>query len=289
MLSWNSHSSILKLQIPDLMNTLTKPTEHGSITTVIQALNEQMADLGVRNRVIVANGILQVLCEAAKADQLEPSTIVPRVREILEPIAPRNIHRVRINSRLIQGQQLLWLETISRDPENHLLWSEDIILRKSNFFNPWINKSSHQTLLVNTKSPSQLQEQSQFQKGLMSGLLISLLIGITTFSLYNWLQSQFFNPLNPNPELTLESSPPNQPLSSEEKFREGVKLAEEAAAEGKVADTRQEWLEIANKWQQAADLMAGVTSDFARYEIAQDRASVYQTNSELAQTEADYR
>lgn len=275
--------------MPALMNPITKQTDPGSISTIIHALNEQMTDLEVRNRAIFANGILQVLCEAAQADQLEQSIIVPRVREILESISPLNVRRVRINSRLIQKQQLLWLEAISQDPQNYLLWAEDIVLRKPNWLQQWRNKSYPKTLAINSKYPSQLREQSQFQKGLIGGVFISLLIAVGAFSLYNWSQSQFFNALNTDSELTVESPSPNLPLSSEEKFREGVRLAEEAAAEGKVADTRQEWLEIANKWQKASDLMAGVSEDFERYETAQDRAYVYRENSEQAQTEADYR
>jgi hypothetical protein len=262
------------------MNTITKKTNRGSISAIIHTLNERMADLEVRIRAIFANGILQVLCEAEQADQLEQSIIVPRVREILESISPPNIHRVRINSRLIQKQQLLWLETISEDPQNYLLWAENIVLRKPNWLKQWNNKSDPQTLAVNSTYPPQLREQSQFQKGLIGGVFISLLMGVGAFSLYNWSQSQFFNALNTNPEPILESPSPDVPLSSEEKFREGVKLAEEAAAEGKVADTRQEWLEIANKWQKASDLMAGVSEDFERYETAQDRAYVYRENSE---------
>ncbi len=271
------------------MNNIAKPTVQGSTRAIIHTLNEQMADLEVRSRAIFSHGILQVLCEAAEADQLEKSTIVPRVREILESISPRNIRRVRINSRLIQGQQLLWLETIREDPENYLLWSEDIVLRKPNIFKHSTLNNHSQPLSVNSNSSSQLREQSQFQKGLIGGIIISLMIGVLAFWLYDWLQSQFFNALNTDSQSISESSPPTQPLSSADKFREAVKLAEEATAEGKVADTRQEWIDIANKWQQASDLMADVSPDFERYEIAQDRASVYQKNSDQAQSEADER
>ncbi|HAJ60521.1 MAG TPA: hypothetical protein DCP31_15680, partial [Cyanobacteria bacterium UBA8543] len=64
--------------------------------------------------------------------QLEQSVRVAQIRQILEDIAPRNIRRVRINSRIVREQQLLWLEEITRDPEHQLLWSEEIILTKPN-------------------------------------------------------------------------------------------------------------------------------------------------------------
>ena len=81
--------------------------------------------------------------------------------------------------------------------------------------------------------------------------------------LYSELQFQLFSSLQSNRKTQVDVSPsPVEPLSSAEQFSQGVKLATEAAAEGKVADTRQEWLEIAQKWQQAADLMAAVLPDF---------------------------
>ncbi|EGJ30075.1 hypothetical protein LYNGBM3L_56800 [Moorena producens 3L] len=116
------------------MEDIARQAHQGSVVAIIQTLNERLADFGVRTRAILADGVLQVLCEAAKPEQLEQSILVSQIQEILEEISPRNIRRVRINSRIVREEQLLWLEEISRDPDNQLLWYEDITLTRPNFF-----------------------------------------------------------------------------------------------------------------------------------------------------------
>ncbi len=110
----------------------------GSVAAIIQILNERLAAVGIRTRAVVANGMLQILCEAASTEQLEKQTVVTQVRQILENISPRRISKVNINSRIVKEEQLLWLEEINRDPENALLWSEIIILKRPFFVKRWI-------------------------------------------------------------------------------------------------------------------------------------------------------
>ena len=110
----------------------------GSVAAIILVLNERLADVGIRTRAVVDNGILQLLCEAPSTDQLEKTAVVNRVRQILETISPHHISRVNINSRLVKEEQLLWLEEINRDPENALLWSEMITLKRPFFVKRWI-------------------------------------------------------------------------------------------------------------------------------------------------------
>ncbi|MEL6468531.1 MAG: hypothetical protein AAFQ74_02285 [Cyanobacteria bacterium J06623_4] len=110
----------------------------GSVAAIIQILNERLADYGIRTRAVVAEGMLQVLCEAPSTDQLEKTAVVDRVRQILENISPQRIRKVNINSRIVKEEQLLWLEEINRDPENALLWSEVITLKRPFFVKRWI-------------------------------------------------------------------------------------------------------------------------------------------------------
>jgi len=110
----------------------------GSVAAIIQVLNERLSDSGIRTRAVVAEGMLQVLCEAPSTEQLEKTTVVDRVRQILENISPHHIRKVNINSRIVKEEQLLWFEEISRDPENALLWSEVITLKRPFFIQRWI-------------------------------------------------------------------------------------------------------------------------------------------------------
>jgi len=122
------------------VNDIVKQANQGSVAAIIQVLNERLADSGVRTRAIFADGVLQVLCEAATPEQLEPSELIGQIRQTLEAIAPRNIRRVNINSRIVREQQLLWLDEISRDPENQLLWSQEITLNKANLLRHLLNE-----------------------------------------------------------------------------------------------------------------------------------------------------
>ncbi len=110
----------------------------GSVAAIIQVLNERLADIGIRTRAVVAEGMLQLLCEAATPEQLEKTVVVDRVRAELETISPQRIKRVKINSRIVKEEQLLWLEEINKDPENALLWAEVITLKRPFFIQRWI-------------------------------------------------------------------------------------------------------------------------------------------------------
>ena len=90
------------------INDIAWQASQGSIAAIIQILNERLANSGVRTRAVFHSGVLQLLCEARTIEKLEKSTLVQKIRQILESIAPRNVHRVNINSRIVREQQLLW-------------------------------------------------------------------------------------------------------------------------------------------------------------------------------------
>ena len=119
-------------------NETLDQARQGSVAAMIQVLNERLADAGIRTRAIVADGVLQLLCEAATPEQLNQQIVVERVRQALETISPQRIRKVKINGRIVKEQQLLWLEEINRDPENSLLWAEIITLKRPFFVKRWI-------------------------------------------------------------------------------------------------------------------------------------------------------
>ncbi|MBD2121440.1 hypothetical protein [Trichocoleus sp. FACHB-262] len=199
----------------DSIENITKQARQGSVAAIIQVLNDKLADSGVRTRAIFEDGVLQLLCEAADVDQLEQSTLVERVRQILESISPRNIRRVKINSRIVREQQLLWLEEINRDPENQLLWSQEITLTRPNLFKQFMEDLQSQQAeqaagMPKTPSPRQVREQRQFKRGVVGGTLASLLLLLLGWGAYSW-----FGPkLQDNSQATTTPSP--EPAKSPE-------------------------------------------------------------------------
>lgn len=279
----------------DPMDDIIQQARSGSVAAIIQILNEKLADTGVRTRAMFADGVLQLLCEASTVTNLQQSTLVDRIRQILESLAPRRITRVKINSRIVREQQLLWLEDITRDPENQLLWAEEITLVKPNIFQRLLqdikeiqNQSSKHNL-SKTPSSRQIREKRQFWRGILGGTSISLVLLFC-----GWLVFAFFTQ-EKNQKLSNQANNNSGPVSlavnqkDTDAFARAVALAEQASQEGKKAKTPAQWLDIATKWQKASDLMGNIDRADARYKTAQDRMQAYLKNSEIAQQEAQRR
>jgi hypothetical protein len=312
MLISQGERAIAKPQMVDRINDIAWQARQGSVAAIIQLLNEQLANSGVRTRAIFANGVLQILCEAAKAEQLEQSSLVEQIQQILESTAPRNIRRIKINSRIVREEQLLWLKEITSDPENQLLWSQEITLDQPHILKQLIQDLTEpqtevvKTNFTKTKLPqssvfTNKNKHKNFQK---TGLLIAtsfsslLLVGWVVYAqlgdkLKNLLpidNSQLATADNNNrkaekPTLTAKNN--SSVPSDDEPFTAGVRIAIQASASGKTATTSTQWLELAARWQQASDLMSQVSSKHSRYQDAQIRTKLYKKYSEAAQKEAD--
>lgn len=283
----------------DPTDEIAKQARQGSVAAIIQLLNEQLASSGVRTRAIRENGVLQMLCEAESVDRLDRSTLVPHIREILEAIGPSNIRRVKINCRIVREQQSLWLEEISRDPENNLLWLEEITLARRNPFKRLATDLKERN--SKTVKPSQLKPSSspferdrrQLRRGMLGGVFLSIALLLAGWAAYKALapnqasQMQATKPessanLSPNQQTVSVANQTNSPKASGDPFAAAVRIAEQASVDGRKAQTRAQWLEIANRWQQASDLMGQVPENDRRYQTALNRKSVYRKNSESA-------
>jgi hypothetical protein len=284
----------------DPIDDIARQARQGSVSAIIQVLNDKLSDSGVRTRAMFDQGVLQLLCEAVEPSQLEQSVLVLQVRQILESLQPRNVRRVNINSRIVREQQLLWLEEIHRDPSK-LLWSEEITLAKPSLFQRLAQdrqdtRSDPTRANFPTASPRILREKKVFWRGLLGGASLSLFLLLLGWALYSWLRPQVNQPATqttPQTENqagtagTSSSGDPSQPATSPttgaaDPFAEAVRLAERTVIAGQAAQTSAEWLEVASRWQRASDLMSQIPSEDPRYPTAQDRVQLYQQNSASA-------
>ncbi|MBE9186668.1 hypothetical protein IQ270_18745 [Microcoleus sp. LEGE 07076] len=286
------------------IDDIARQAREGSVAAIIQILNDELAQVGVRARAVFAEGVLQLLCEAATPQLLEQSSLVDRVRAILEGLDPRNICRVNINSRLVREHQLLWLEEISRDPENQLLWSQQIKLKKPNLFKR-LAAAHHdrqdrggKRALPRMAVPRSMQQPRQFQRGIVGGVSLTVLLLAATAAIYKGLNTQVPNTTAATQAVATAISSPATPVlkiskqspnSAVDSFAQAVRTAEQAATEGKNAQSRQDLLVVAAKWQQASDLMAAVPPNHPRYATAVNRTALYRKNSDGAQREAQNR
>lgn len=271
-------------------NDILRQAHQGSVAAIIQVLNDKLADSGVRTRAIFANGVLQLLCEAPTAQQLDQTYLIDRIRQTLESISPKNIRRVNINSRIVREQQLLWLDEIHRDPDGQVLWSKEISLKCKNIFRrsaeEWREAFSYKDDFRKPLSVQAAREKRLFAKGVFGGLGISAAVLAAGWGVYSWQTGSFPQLLQSQLAITaqkLVSTPdaaPSKPAVkksnlAQDPFAVAVRLAERASKAGSAAQTPQQKQQVAKLWEQASELMASVPASDKRSAIAQDRTVLY--------------
>ncbi|TVR16541.1 MAG: hypothetical protein EA395_00255 [Phormidium sp. GEM2.Bin31] len=242
----------------------------------------------MRTRAVFAEGWLQLLCESPQARGLNVDEVVERIQELLESISARNIRRVNVYCRVAREEQLLWLDEIRRDPENQLLWSKSISIRRPNLVQRLLNPQRRPTGPRKVALPRRLQPSQprnperdrQILIGSIIFILVLLLGGIWAYR--TWISSL----PSDSTDLPADDPSPPPPPPQVDSFAQAVTLAEQASFAGQTAETRAEWLDLAAKWQRAADLMAQVPPDDPRYQTARDRTQLYRQNSQVAQQRA---
>lgn len=271
------------------VNDILGQARQGSVAAIIQVLNEQLADSSIRTRAILADGVLQLLCEAPTAEQLEKTEVVPRVKAILESLSPKHIRKVNINSRIVREQQLLWFEEITRDPENQLLWSELIKLKQPNpvarLWQDWQQPKARNEIRVPDKKQNKLS-QKYFLRGLVGGASLCLLLLMLGWVFKHRLGVSWSQMISAEQPIN-DSEPEAIATPTQDVFAQAVRLAQEAAADGQAAETPAQWLDLAARWQRASELMAQVPPGSDNYQTAQDRVLAYQQNSEQALDQAE--
>ncbi len=294
-------------RLVDPADNIVQQARQGSIAAIVQVLNDNLTDLGVRTRAVFADGWLQLLCESPQAESLKMEEVVERIQSILERISPRNIRRVNVNCRIAREEQLLWLDEIRRDPDNQLLWSEPISIRRPNLFKrlltTWRTPTGpRKVALPRRLQPSQPRNPDRDRQtliGLVIVILVLLLGGVWAYR--TWIVSLPSDSTDIPPDApetppetspdtppdTRQNTPSPPPATQADPFAQAVMLAEQASFAGQTAQSRAEWLDLAAKWQRAADLMAEVPPDDSRYRTARDRTQLYRQNSQVAQQRAE--
>jgi hypothetical protein len=283
-------------------NDIRKQAHQGSVAAIIQVLNQELSDVGVRTRAVYDGGVLQLLCEGDTPDQLDQATLPDRVKVILENLAPRGVRRVNINSRIVREQQLLWLDEISREPDK-LLWYQEINLIRPNFIKTMIedvqDSLSSRSEPIGGLSPRQQREKQQFWRGILGGIGATTALILLGWGIFNLIQQKSTDTAKNPPSNSVNSSNTTQPAvqqvqaqkpadpskpADSDPFGNAVRLAEESAALGAKAQSPADWQTIADKWGKASDLMAQVPQSDKNYAKAQDRTTRYKNNQAAALT-----
>jgi hypothetical protein len=278
---------------PSPVNDSFKQARQGSISAIIQVLNDQLSVGGVRTRAMVDNNVLELLCEGAAVSDLDRDFLVKTVQAKLEEISPRNLRRVNIHARIIQEQQLLWLEEIKNDVEKKVLWSEEITLARPNLVKHWVAdvkdgfgpKDKAPVMASNRPWKGDRKPNSFDPKRLGWGLLGFLALLGTGW----WLLARNgsrVSPLGQASQNALTPTSGTKPSGDQilaDPFDRAVNLAGKASAAGTTANRPEDWQRIARNWQEASELMNQVPPGHPRYALAQDRTKTYHNNQIIAQ------
>ncbi|BAY40477.1 hypothetical protein NIES2111_48610 [Nostoc sp. NIES-2111] len=305
LLKKSGFKAITKSPMVDRINDIAWQAHQGSVAAIIQVLNDKLTKSGVRIRAVFADGVLQLLCEAPQEEQLEQSSLVEQIQRILESIAPRNIRRIKINSRIVREQQLLWLTELERDDQ--LLWTQEITLAQPNVLKRLIKDIQEaQAEIGQTNLPdysplnNKIKQKKVSPVKLRSAFALCLLLSLG-WIFYSQFGEQLKNLVQFDNKNSLATANTNEKESgvlsnsfntgaandSDDSFAAAVRLANQASAAGKVAKNSTQWLELAAMWQRASDLMKVVPPDHSRYQEAKIRTQLYKKYSEAAQKEAD--
>ncbi|AFY38052.1 hypothetical protein Lepto7376_1718 [[Leptolyngbya] sp. PCC 7376] len=284
------------------MKSLTRLAHQGNVKAIMEILNKQLQEAGVNTRVALgANGILEILCEAGHPENLDKKIIVRRIQHSLDQLSPRPFRQVHIQSCLTNDVQSLWVSTLSCDARRKLLWSENIQIQHR----PWLNRLLRRWGIKPPKrflkfkrrrarlNSSQVSNSSKSAEQQTSPLVTfspqqQLIMGAIAIGFIGWFSHDWWElkmQVQQNTS-TVTSVTQNKEIGTNdqniEPFNQAVRLANQAVEEGQSATTYGEWLDLANRWQQASELMELVAPNHPRYAEAQERVLSYRQNSEVA-------
>jgi len=276
------------------MDNITQLAQQGSIKAIMQILNKQLRDAGVNTKIASGDhGVLEILCEAGHPENLDKHRIVNCIQQSLDQIAPRTFQKVHIQSHLTNDTQSLWVSTLSQGERRKLIWSEDIRINRISLFQKVIKglglKFPVQRSVKKINRAKLKKDFDQWLKGdrqvwLIMGAIAAVSLGWAARD-WTFLKAQVQLQSTTTTPQDVPRDPDNLPEF--DAFNQSVRLATQAANGGKTATTYAEWLDLANRWQQASDLMKRIPLDHPRYTEAQERVLSYRQNSEVALAKAN--
>lgn len=275
------------------MDNITQLAHQGSIKAIMQILNQQLRDAGINTKIASGDhGVLEILCEAGHPENLDKQRIVDCIQRSLDQIAPRTFRKVHIQSRLTNDTQALWVSTLSQKERRKLIWSEDICINRISLFQKALKSLGIQSLAKpSAKKSKRAKLKNNVDQWLKGDRQIWVIMGAIAAVSVGWaardwalLKTQVQLQATTNPAQNVPRDPGS--ILDFDAFNQSVRLATQAANGGKTATTYGEWLDLANRWQQASDLMKRIPQDHPRYTEAQERILSYRQNSEVALAKA---
>ena len=108
-------------------------------------------------------------------------------------------------------------------------------------------------------------------------------------SIQSWKANIHHNSIVSRPPKSTTNNPNNLKVaySVKDPFTSAIRIANKTTSAAKIAKTTAQWLEIAEQWRKASELMSTVPENHSNYKLAQNRTELYKKYSQVAQKEAN--
>jgi len=245
--------------------------KQGNLATAIASwLNSQLQSEGITASANLDGDCLDVILEAEQVP-IE-NTLVDFVRTELTNLQPDSIRKVKVEGR--ESGQIA------------AAWSQEFSLENSNFEQqsfageavPHTAVANMDDRMENNFEEEKVPELAAFENRLRStfivvGLVTGMLaIAVVAFVGKIWNQPTATVGNNTDETANLATAPDAAP----DTFREAVNSALKAAELGRSAKTKEDWITVTDRWQEAVSLMRRVPVSSPNHQLAQAKVIEYQ-------------
>lgn len=251
--------------------------KQGNPQAIASLLDIQLRSAGISTTANLSGDCLEIMLEADRIPDREQS--IELIRNELASLQPESIRTVKIEGRENGQLAAAWLEEFSLDastfskltfagepaPSSALVPTSDRLANPSD---------------VEVKAATLVALENRLRTTLIIVGIVTSILAIAVAAFVNKSFNEATANTGNNPEATanLETVP--------DTFREAVNKAVTAAELGRSAKSKDDWISVADRWQEAVSLMRRVPPSSPHHEIAQTKVLEYQKYLVYAQESA---
>ncbi|NJR26389.1 MAG: hypothetical protein HC786_31970 [Richelia sp. CSU_2_1] len=254
--------------------------KQGNPQAIASLLDIQLRSAGILTTSTTVNfsgDCLEIMLEADRIPDREQS--IELIRSELASLQSKSIHTVKVEGRENGQLAAAWMEEFSLDastfskltltdepaPSSALVPTSDRLANPSDF---------------EVKAATLVALENRLRTTL---IIVGIVTGILALAVAAFVNKSFNEATantgnNPEAIANLETAP--------DTFREAVNKAVTAAELGRSAKSKEDWVSVADRWQEAVSLMRRVPPSSPNHEVAQTKVLEYQKYLVYAQESA---
>ncbi|MEG4104800.1 hypothetical protein [Microcoleus sp. S13_C5] len=242
--------------------------KQGNPQAIASWLNSQLQSEGITASANLDGDCLDVILEAEQVP-IE-NTLVDFVRTELTNLQPDSIRKVKVEGRESGQIAAAWSQEFSL---------ENSTFEQQNFAGESVPNTAVANMDDRTEMESNIEEEkppelAAFENRLRSTfIVVGLVTGMLAIAVVAFVGKILNQPAatagnNPDETANLATAP--------DTFREAVNSALKAAELGRAAKTKEDWMTVTDRWQEAVSLMRRVPVSSPNHQLAQAKVIEYQ-------------